>query len=364
MGPMQAGVRWIEGKLVHQPDEPLFDGLMPRGLSAEHLGLADVYYWDSFWSLAGVEAFERVCSILGRERERTHAHGLAMRIRASLERSLGAAMGQQQTSVIPPGPVRGVDAGIIGSTVAWYPLQLLPPDDPRMLATVREILGTMFRDGMFYQPFVHSGLNAYLTLHVAEGLLYAGDTEGAWKILEDVARHASPTFTYPEAIHPRTGGGCMGDGHHAWAAAEVVLAVRNAFVFERWKSAPARHEVVLLGGIPRSMFERTGSFGIGRMPLPEGTIGISVESGSDGCVITLDLQRGGIVEPGNWSLSLPREMGSCRHRWRIGQGRIGRSEQVAVSAPGTIPPHHCPPHRTHLIRIIFRLAVWPSYQSR
>jgi hypothetical protein len=78
---------------------------------------------------------------------------------------------------------------------------------------------------------IHSGINTYLTLHVAQAMLRAGD-EGWFEPLQAVAALASPTGQWPEAIHPRTGGGCMGDGQHAWAAAEWVMAVRNAFIRE------------------------------------------------------------------------------------------------------------------------------------
>ena len=47
-----------------------------------------------------------------------------------------------------------------------------------------------------------------------------------------VADLASPTGQWPEAIHPQTGGGCMGDGHHVWAAAEWVLMLRYCFLRE------------------------------------------------------------------------------------------------------------------------------------
>jgi hypothetical protein len=43
---------------------------------------------------------------------------------------------------------------------------------------------------------------------------------------------ATPTFTWPEAIHPQLGGGCMGDGHHGWAAADFLSLVRNLLVRE------------------------------------------------------------------------------------------------------------------------------------
>ena len=81
-------------------------------------------------------------------------------------------------------------------------------------------------NGGFYQDIIHSGVNPYLTLHVAQVLLRAGDP-GSRGSSGRVARLASPTGQWPEAVHPRTGGGCMGDGHHAWASAEWVLMIRN-----------------------------------------------------------------------------------------------------------------------------------------
>src|SRR5581483_10147664 len=35
-----------------------------------------------------------------------------------------------------------------------------------------------------------------------------------------------------EAIHPRLDGGCMGDGHHGWAAADFLSFVRTMLVRE------------------------------------------------------------------------------------------------------------------------------------
>jgi len=34
--------------------DPALRGLMPAGVSAEHLGPFDYYYWDDFWSLRGL----------------------------------------------------------------------------------------------------------------------------------------------------------------------------------------------------------------------------------------------------------------------------------------------------------------------
>jgi hypothetical protein len=52
----------------------------------------------------------------------------------------------------------------------------------------------------------------------------------AWERLRWLLDAAMPTYTWPEAIHPQTGGGCMGDGHHGWAAADFLSFVRAMLV--------------------------------------------------------------------------------------------------------------------------------------
>jgi hypothetical protein len=302
---MVKAAHWIDTARTREPGKARCEGLMPRGLSAEHLGLADVYYWDSFWSLAGLEAFVRICRLLNRNAEEASAGALAAALRGDITRSIAATQAAYNLPSIPAGPLRNADAGMIGSIAAWYPLQIFPPDDPAMHATMNSLLTHRLIQGMFYQPIVHSGLNAYLSLHIAQALLYAGDTEEFWRLATAVSRRATSTFTFPEAIHPATGGGSMGDGHHLWAAAEVVLAIRNAFILERWSAAETRHSLVLLGGIPASMFSGTHALEIMNAPIPEGTLSITLEPGEEQTKITIALRKEGLAPSGQWYLSLP-----------------------------------------------------------
>jgi hypothetical protein len=64
--------------------------------------------------------------------------------------------------------------------------------------------------------------------------------------MSSMASLATPTGQWPEAVHPRTRGGCMGDGQHIWAAAEWVLILRNSFVREE------EEKLILCSGIPIS----------------------------------------------------------------------------------------------------------------
>src|SRR5262249_36021311 len=138
---------------------------------------------------------------------------------------------RERRGAISASPHRRLDAGAIGSLVADYPLQLFPPGEIRLMKTVEFLMSHSFQSGGFFQNMIHSGVNAYLTLHIAQVLLRSGDLR-ALDLVDAVAKLASPTGQWPEAIHPQTLGGCMGDGQHVWASAEWVLMIRNLFVRE------------------------------------------------------------------------------------------------------------------------------------
>jgi len=221
------GAHWILDKRMGPGAR--HPGLLPAGFSAEHLGPNDFYYWDDFWGIAGLRAAARMIESADAHRAETFARGadefmdhVASSIANASRRTAGA---------ISAAPDRRMDSGAVGSLVADFPLQLLPPGDARLMRTVEWLLAHSFVRGGFFQNMIHSGINAYLTLHVAQVLLRAGDRR-AHELIDATAALASPTGQWPEAIHPRTLGGCMGDGQHVWAAAEWIMMMRNLFVRE------------------------------------------------------------------------------------------------------------------------------------
>ena len=228
---VRAGADWIVAKRLPDRGGQPHEGLLPAGFSAEHLGPNDHYYWDNAWSVAGLDAAARLadaCDERARAARWLEASGA---YRAAIERSLARWAAHAPHPAIPAAPARRLDAGAIGSLAFAYPLALLAPDDERMRGTLDYLLAHCFHEDGFFQDMIHSGVNAYLTLHVAQALARAGD--GRYQALvRRVAELASPTGHWPEAVHPRTDGGCMGDGHHAWAAAEWIAMMRNAFVRE------------------------------------------------------------------------------------------------------------------------------------
>lgn len=225
------GARWIQRKRLPAGTGRAEAGLFPAGFSAEHLGPNDFYYWDDFWGVAGLRAAGEL--LRGNDPKLADAcTAEAKEFLATIERSFPAGPQRRFPRAIPASPHRRMDAGAIGSIVADYPLQLFPPGDERMVKTVDYLWDHCRFNGGFFQQMIHSGINVYLTLHLAQVRLRAGQVAETWALIENVAGVASPTGQWPEAIHPRTGGGCMGDGQHIWAAAEWLIMLRHLFVRE------------------------------------------------------------------------------------------------------------------------------------
>jgi hypothetical protein len=231
-GAIRRAVFWIARKRrkTRHADGPE-RGLLPPGFSAEHFGPNDYYYWDDFWSLAGIRDGIEAARILGEARDHRRFQEIYQAFWADVNRSLDQVAARLSQRILPASPFRRMDAGAIGSISALYPLRLLRADDERVVNTVRYLHAHSFFEDGFFQNVVHSGVNPYLTAQIAQCYLYRRSRE-AWPLIYYLLKIATSTYTWPEAVHPLTGGGCMGDGHHGWAAAEIVLLVRNLLLFE------------------------------------------------------------------------------------------------------------------------------------
>lgn len=268
------GARWISRKRSTTGQQGLHAGLLPAGFSAEHLGPNDYYYWDDYWGVAGLRAAGALAAQIGEAQASETFYRDAEVFLAAIDRSLVGVSQQLGQAVIPASPYRRLDAGAIGSIVAAYPLQLVTPQDPRLLATVEFLLRNCFLDNGFFQDMIHSGINAYLTLQLAQVLLRAGDAR-YFDLMQSVAALASATGQWPEASHPRTRGGCMGDGQHVWAAAEWVLMMRSCFVREQG------HNLILVSGVAQDWLQAGAALSFGPAPTKFGSLQIEVNPQRD-----------------------------------------------------------------------------------
>ena len=272
---IDAGGRWIMHKRLKEDPNKLQGGLFPAGFSAEHLGPNDYYYWDDFWGVAGLKAAGRMVAAAGQKERAHHFAEEAKHFMQSIRRSLEQVEQRLGEKIIPASPYRRMDAGAIGSLACFYPLQLWPAREEHMRNTMKYLMDHCLVDGGFFQDMTHSGINPYLTLHMAQVLLRKQDPR-YFELIKSVADLASPTGQWPEAVHPRTKGGCMGDGQHVWAAAEWILMIRNCFVREE------EEKLVLCAGIPQEWLDAGEKVTFGPALTTFGTIHISLEKHTAG----------------------------------------------------------------------------------
>ncbi|MCG3175212.1 MAG: hypothetical protein MOGMAGMI_00134 [Candidatus Omnitrophica bacterium] len=297
---IRKGVRWIVRKRLPDGPEP-HSGLLPAGFSAEHLGPNDYYYWDDLWAAGGLREAAWMLRALGDVQSAEEAASAAEAFTAAVDRSLSRAQAlRPDPSVLPASPYRRPDAGSIGSLAGGYPLRLWEAKDARLLATADHLVGRYFLQGGFYQEISHSGINAYLSLHVAQIYLAAGRRREFTDIVRAIADLASPTGQWPEAVHPRTRGGCMGDGQHVWAAAEWILALRNMIVREEDGA------LVAGSGVPAEWLDGGGTEPVEILDAPteQGPVSLRMTPQPDGTVRV------------EWKAA-PRDAAAWRLRWDL-----------------------------------------------
>ena len=147
--------------------------------------------------------------------------------------------------------------------------------------TIDFLMEHCFHSGGFFQDMIHSGINAYLTLSIAQSLLRHNDSRYR-PLIESVAQLASPTGQWPEAIHPITGGGCMGDGQHGWAAAEWIMMMRNLFVREEGD------RLILGSGVFSEWLESGEEVSFGPTLTPYGRVNVNLRQDGDRLALKVD----------------------------------------------------------------------------
>ena len=315
MESIKKGGKWICKKRLANNSLSPHGGLLPSGFSAEHLGPNDFYYWDDFWAIAGLRAASFLCAANGENDKAIYFEGESNSFLESVGQSLKHVDGRLIKPAIPASPYRRMDTGAIGSMIASYPLRVLEPNDARVLNTADFLMDTCLVHGGFFHDMTHSGINPYLTLHLAQVLLRAGDPR-YFGLMTAVAKLASPTGQWPESVHPSTGGGCMGDGQHVWACAEWVLIVRNCFVREEGGG------LILCSGIPQVWLDKREPMTLGPAPTNFGNVQISIDPRQESVFIEwqgqwfkkeppIDIQLVGFkkfrVNPGTNSVELKAE---------------------------------------------------------
>jgi len=271
-------------------------GLLPAGFSAEHFGPSDHYFWDNFWNLSGLEHMIRLGAALGKDLAWLRA--LADTYRHDIKKVMRTAMDLNSGS-LPASVYRQTDSASIGNMIAVAPLDLFPADSAWVRKTAEHLIQHSLHQNMFFQKIIHTGLNTYLSIHLAHVLMLRGDQR--WReIHHSVLQHASATYTWPEAVNPRTGGGCMGDGDHGWAAADV-------FHLKKRMLTDSHHGQIILGAGVDSAWIEQGKIAVADAPTLFGNVNWSLQKNNETLEISWKITRNELQSQCPVALALPED---------------------------------------------------------
>ncbi len=264
------GVQWIEAlrSQTKKSPSPHF-GLLPAGFSAEHFGPNDHYFWDNFWSLAGIRATLWAARALRQGSGIQRINAVYLDFKYHLTAAILQTFEKLGRPVLPCSPYRQMDSAAVGNLVAVSPLRLIAPSEPWVRTTADYLAEHHLHNGMFFQKIIHTGLNPYLSAQLARILMDLHDARW-FSILQSIRRHASPTYAWPEAIHPVTQGGCMGDGDHGWSAAEFLNLLCEMLVSEH------KNSLCLAQGVPEEWFLSDKGFEVRNAVTAGGTVNFSL----------------------------------------------------------------------------------------
>jgi hypothetical protein len=303
-GHLRRGWLWIEKtRKKSKESRAPHAGLLPAGISAEHFGPNDHYFWDNFWSLAGMAMLKKGAELLGEESDAWVIHESFEEYRADLQDAMDHAIAQSGGGALPPSPYRKVDTASIGTLAAISPLDLFSCHESWVAPTVAALCATNLMDGLFFQSIIHTGFNTYLSLQLARVLLNLGDGR-CHAILDAVLKLGRGVHAWPEAAHPLTKGGCMGDGDHGWAAAEFINVVRNLFVMEE------EGRLVLAKGMRAEWISSGRPMAITQASSRYGTISWELRATGNELHFRYSLHRAELQHPAPLILCLPKGLGA------------------------------------------------------
>lgn len=219
VGPIAKAARWIDRRATSRRRRPVAAS-----------------YHDAWWSWRGVRDAADLLAAIDQPDAARDAQRFSDSLRDVTGRSLEADCARLDALVLPGTPGGSPDASSLAVVEAVL-LGALEPGDPRVDATLHWLRERFVVDGAVFEALGAAGLSPRWTARLARAELARGE-ESALERLRWLVEHATPTATWPEIHHPRTGGGASGAGHDGVAAAELLLAVRDLLVREARGAEP------------------------------------------------------------------------------------------------------------------------------
>ncbi len=247
VGPVAKAAHAIERRrrVRRHRKHPRRAGLLPSGPQPPVLGPAGQTYLDDWWSVAGLVRAARLLEGEGQLEAAVDARRFARDLAATVDRSIEAVLAAAGSRVVPVGPERAVDAGIVGILVATG-LGAVDPEAPAAAATldlIRDELATT--TGGVIAGVQSDGWSPWLTALLAKTEIGRGDPRGLDR-LRALAAAAAGRGSWPELVggEPAIPGDLA--HHHGPATAAFLLAVRSLLLVERGRHLQPPDRLVVL----------------------------------------------------------------------------------------------------------------------
>jgi hypothetical protein len=197
-------------------------GLLPTGTQPRWVGPQGVAFRDSWWALRGLRDAADLLDAAGEEEAAAAARRAADELAAALVDAQAEVAGP-----LPVGPSGEVGPGSVAVVDAVL-LEVVDPDAPVVDATLAAVRARAGASGAVAGAG-GPGPSPRLTARLGRVEL-ARREPAALERLRWLLDHATATATWPEEVHPATGGGAAGAGHDGVAAAEALLLARDLLV--------------------------------------------------------------------------------------------------------------------------------------
>jgi hypothetical protein len=213
---------------------------------------------------------------MARDLDRFAEHDLLATAAAAYARDIAEAVNRdvelRADRLLGAAPSRPFSPLARANLCALYPLQLYSPTAaPWLEAALREAATA---------PPAAGGVQPAQRLRIAHSLLLAGQAT-ALRTAEEVLALAGPTACWPAVVHPRTGGGCAGDGHDLCASAEWLLFLRGLLVREEGET------LVITPLLPGTWLAPGSRITVSRAPTHFGVVDFSVSCDEAGASLQL-----------------------------------------------------------------------------
>jgi hypothetical protein len=209
--------------------------LLPLGAGPSWVAPTDASYHDALWAWRGLRDAAFVLDAAGQPDAAAEVGEFADALAAAIAGAVASDAERLGQAIPPGGPGGRIGFATVGTVVAMAEAVAAPGAAP---AGVVEALAAgsaalvpeeHASAAVWHQPG-NAGASTRLTAALARADLLAGtDPARRTRWLLDTG---APLWRWPELVHPRTGGGCAGEGHHGPSTAAVLDLVRSMVVAE------------------------------------------------------------------------------------------------------------------------------------